>query len=621
VRVRSAVAGLLLKELLQHGPGFLALLLLVLPLSGLLLLTTLAAPRDLSLLEVHATFVRFFLPVFAFALAYQLVVREWNDRTITFLGALPVDRRLVVGVKLLLGLSVLLALGAASLAVSLAAAAFRDPLTLRWVTLVAVRTALFATTLWALFFALGFLGRWQPPVYVTLLLSVLLLAQSGGPVLRFGPFGLVGDTFVLEREVFPLSESVWSVALAALLFGLALTVALARDGSLAEGLTGRMSRRELTVMSVVVAVAFTLGEVMPGAGADDAPFAFRASSVRHDGPVHVLFFEASQARRAARLAATLRRDRARVMERFPDLRPVPEIFVSLRETFEPDRVEAERTGEPPAVLARGAYVHPDFDERGLRRHVVGTLLHTLTDDRVAHEPLHWVEIATDDVILGPPTPEDLARAAFVARHRAPRLASLARSEGLIERFGYDAAAAWMSAAGWGIQRRAGDEAWWRFARSVIRRPPRLGVVAMVRDALEPVPDRLAAHAGLRGVDDAMAGVLASARLDLPPGEATVDLRADEDGLPVVTGSFAANRPLPEGSRCRLLAVRLGRFDGPLGSEADPDDAGVPCGGRARFSDTAPAPVGPGDRAFIAVEVHTPALGTFVRLRSERVEVE
>lgn len=629
----SRLAALLRKELWHHGAVMAALFALLGAVALLLLLGALLAPRTMTLLETHASFVRFFLPLAALALGHRLVVQEYRAGTHRFLEALPLRRIDVVLTKLLVGLALMSVLALASLALSTLAAGLREPLTLRWIALVALKTELFALALFSVLFALGLLGRWRVAVYLGLGFVLLFVEQATRVELgRFGPFALVGERFVLEREAIPWSEGAVTLGLAASAVGLALVLSLSREGALVDGMARPMSARETTAVGAVLVAGLIAAELADD-WRDRPAFAFSREEVvrRADPDLAVLYLEEPHRARAEALADVLHADLARLRRELGLARLAP-VHVALRETLDPRLVERVELDGREGILLRARFTSEGLDLDDLRAAVLERALEVATDGRAAFEPYAWARTGLARAIVHADEPAPprapLLRALYLTREQEPSLALLERWQETEERFGPAGAEVLAYAAFRGLEARAGRERASAFARAAFGTPPLPGALALLEDWRAPPMARLARETGLgpAELEEAWRRELAVWRADpraralaeLPRASASLALER-EGALPVLRWTVRFDRPPPPEAICSLLHAAVGPFDAPLAADAwlheerrclELDPEGERLVGR----------YGAGERVLLAVELHDPRLGAPMRLAAERMEL-
>lgn len=610
------LSGLLLKELWHHA-GVLALVGLFIALvQGILLLGAAVGPRTITMLEAHATFVRVFLPLLGLALGHRLVVAEYHAKTQRFLEALPVHRLEVLGVKLVLGLLVLGVAGAASQLCASGLAAFKEPLTGWWLYLIFVRTQVFALTLWSVFFAMGLLGRWRVPVYLAAGLTLAFLDQATAfDVSRFGPFGLVGERLVLERMAIPVAELGASLGIAAFMVGLAVTLGLVEEGSVAESLAKPMSRRERVAVGVVLALALIAWEAVDPRP-DDAPFAFVGDAVarREASRLAVLYEREEDRARAEALAGAIEGDLARLRGALRYEAPLGPVHVASRSALEPEARELVELDDPEdGVLVRAPFTEPGFDDNAFRAWLLERVIEHATDGRAAFEPNAWVRAGSAALLVhdGPP---DVALARFYRQSRRPTYDALERFHRTEERFGPDVARALAASAAFAFVDAESEDAWWSFAREVLAPPPP-GVFAMLGPSTR---ERLAARTDVERFVSRWAASLARPSL-LPRAVAFTDVVPEEGRLRTVRWGVRFAGAPPEGSSCALAHAPLGPFDEVVPSEALSREE-VPCGALPQDGARLVAGYGTEDRVLLAVEL-TMDDGTRLRLVAERRELD
>ena len=494
------ILALLEKEVSHHGWVLLGVFTFLAFVEGVLLLGAAVGPRTITMLEAHETFTRFVFPLLAIALGHRLVVREYYGRTQRFLEALPIHRSEVVLTKYATGLLVLLLALASSLLAAAAIAAFKEPISLGWISLIWLRSEVFCFAVWSVLFAMGLIGRWRIPIYVAGAMVLIFLDKGTDVELaRFGPIALVGDTFVLERHHLPWADLGVTAAIGALAVALAWVLALVNEGSVVESLARTMTSREKATVGILFALSLIAFEVAdPKTEAE--PFSFESGAVvrRANGAVEVLYREPSERAAATQIAGELEADRETLRAAL-GFSEMPPVHLALRESLEPWDFEAAPLDHPDdGILLHAAYTDPSFDRVGLRAFALERALDVGTHGRASFEPNAWVRLAVtrrvarrDSVDTAP-----ILDALWLARHRTPRFASLERFRRTEERFGAPAAAAWAWSASEAVVARSGEDRWMRFARSVLREEPGLALTAMIGARTDPVAARLAREAGL-----------------------------------------------------------------------------------------------------------------------------
>lgn len=628
--MRRRIAALVRQELWQHGLVVLALLVLVAGVDALLLVGTLIAPRTMTLLETHGIFVRLLLPIAALALGNRLVVREYQQGTQRFLEALPVSRVEVVLTKLGLGFAVLSLAALSSLIVAGAAALARgEPLTLRWLSVVALKTELFVLALWSVLFTMGLLGRFRVPAYLAALVGLFVLDQATDVHLaRFGPFALVGERFVLERESLAAGEALATLAIAFVALGLAFALSLAKEGAAAEALARRMSQREKAAVGAVLVFGLMAGEIVSELRSDE-PFSFEREEVvrRDDPPLEVLYLEAPNRPAAEALADVLAADLAAMREALA-IGAMPRVHVALRPTLGPRQVQHVRLEDGGSVLVRAAFTSEGFDRENLRASVLSRALERVTDGRAAFEPHAWVRSGFARAWAhreGESDRELRRRALVVARSRRPSFALLERSESTAERFGPAAAEALAYVAMRALEEEAGRERWLAFVRTVVGRAPPPGFAAVIQHRIHPVSARMRETTGVtpEALERALTERVLAWRRDpamrgIPRARGHVAIEPAGGDLYGVRWRVAFDGAPEPGATCTLLHAAIGPFDAPVPiDELFREERS--CAALAPEGELLVGRYGPGERVLAAIELDHPSLGA-VRIASARLEV-
>ncbi|MFK7987783.1 MAG: ABC transporter permease [Sandaracinaceae bacterium] len=598
--------GLVEKELSHHTLVLGGISALLFVIWGLLLLGHTVTPRALTMLEVHATFVRVFVPVLGVALGRRLVIREYYAHTQRFLEALPVGRDEVLAVKWLGGAVALLVPSLVSLAATALVASFREPLEVWWLTLIALRTVSAVLALWSFLFVMGLLGRWRVPLYLAIGVVLLLLDRTTDVQLsRFGPFALVGEAFVLERQHVPLAALGWTAGLGMGLLVLSLVLVLVREGSVVEAMSARMSRRDKAAVGVALLAALVAFQFVDDKS-EVTPFAFEGDAERRPGVEVLLVSDSPEERgRAGALADRVHGDLAR-LSAVLRVDTLPPVYIAPRSALDAHEMEAVTLDEgQEAVLVRALFTDADGSNARLRAFVLSRVMERLTDGRAGFEPVAWVRSALAWRLVSPDAPQSARLAGWAARRRRPSVSLLLRRRRTEERFGEAVAEALAGVAADAIAARSSEAEFFAFAGEVIgNAPPSPFTVLFSR------PDSLSVLERVTGMGTTELEAAWRARLsppDLPVMNSHVVIR-EEGALGVLVWRVDG---APSDAECRLLHAPLGPFDVPVTA---PIIERTSCG-------RTPSPLlgryGSGDRVFLAVEVVEPTLGVPLRLEAGR----
>ena len=388
------IAALLEKEARQHSLAVAALLVCLAVLYLLLLLGTAVNPESVTLMQTHAAFL-FFAAFGAAVLANRLVVAEYYGRTQLFVEALPMRRVEMVALKYALGLGVLFFAAGLSLLVTALASVTREAIDARFLGLVATRTAVFLFFIWSFFFAMGFVGRFRGPIYIGILVALGAVEQmTAFELAKFGPLAVIDGTFVVEREVLPTRAVVETLALGAAATVFAFALALLNEGSVAEALARRMSRREKAAIGIFF-VALTLALAFFEERKEKEPYAFPEGEVLASGsvPLEVLYLLPERLDDAKALLARLEDELSALASELGWER-LPEVRIAYGPSLDPGIYDRAELPENDGILVRANFRRSEgWDARDFSAHIVGLVLDRATRDRARFEPKAWLRDA------------------------------------------------------------------------------------------------------------------------------------------------------------------------------------------------------------------------------------
>lgn len=580
MKVLRRTLALFAKDLHEHA---LVLSFVTMVLSGgwlLLALAALGAPVTMTYLDVHAGFMRFAVPALGLALGNRLVVAEMQGRTQRFLESLPMRPFEPLLAKWTLGLLVLALVSFGSLVFSLAIAAFREPIDVWFVVILATRTFVAIFVGWSFFFSMGLFGKLRVPLYLLFLLGLVIVANATSlELMRFGPFALLGMDFSLEREEMPWGAIGESFGVAAVFLVAGGIIPFLREGSVEERLSKPMSQRDLAMAGVaLLSLLIALGELTPEP--EPAPYRLPDDHVLRAAalPIAVVYLDDDAEADARALLSRLELDVGSFADTAGWTR-LPQLRVVLRRSLDGSTFEPVTLAPHDGVLLRANFLadaEPDLD--GLSAEVLGALLDARTALRARLEPRRWARdgLALHWAMRSPLHGDTSARAALAllaTRSRGPDAPRMAAFEHLREEVGSRGAAA-LAATGFdAIAEVRGDGAIANVVRTAFPNGATDDFRVVVRDLLRPMPAVVSEATGLD------AGALASvwsAHLDalrvradvtthvamLGDPSATVTFETDADGVrTLVVRARTGAGPRSEGARTVTLHhFALGPFD-------------------------------------------------------------
>jgi hypothetical protein len=409
---------LILKELREHG-WVLAALLLVQAITLLVLI--LDGKGDGSAFVALKAFSVSIGVIGVLVLNNRLVVREFTARTQLFLETLPVTRRRVLMVKLLLGFALAMIPIALATAVCVLVAQGREPIGLRYVGILSSRLTAFLFFVHALAFLAAMLGRYRFVFWGLLLgLSGLViqsqaLSASAVPLLR-----LIDEKLAYERHHIPWLDLLTVVTVAVGLLGFAFALGLSQEGGLAANLARRMTHREKVFFGGLTVVLFfvhhTVTERRP------RPLFELAQAARvNEGDTFVGIASGTDADPAAEAAAG--EMGAAVAADLESLRlwlamsTMPPLFVVPDSSLDADDFVRAKLEDADGVVLKAPLESPALDPLSFRAFAVEQVLFWYSRGRSRREPMRWFSagLAHHWVLRGKPDDRLALRAAATER--------------------------------------------------------------------------------------------------------------------------------------------------------------------------------------------------------------
>jgi hypothetical protein len=197
-------------------------------------------------------FLFLLFPLFALVVANALIADEYRQRTQIFLEGLPAPRWVFLVVKYFTGLLIITLSALVLLIVLFWLEWSRESLTSRFTYLLTLKTLLWAWFLWSGFFTFAFLGRYRIALgMIAFLIFMFLENELELGISRFGPFDLIGSKFAYERIEIPTDAIGYTLALICIFTATGFSFGLARDATLANMLSEKMSFREKISIAVI----------------------------------------------------------------------------------------------------------------------------------------------------------------------------------------------------------------------------------------------------------------------------------------------------------------------------------------------------------------------------------
>ncbi len=633
----TAIRALLRKELVQHKTLFVAL-------ACFALLTTWAQVVLLertggltSYLSVASLFAMPVAVVIAIVLGQQLVVREYGDRSQRFIEALPVARGQHEWVKWWLGFGTLLVISLGVWLYTASLASRHEPLSVRFMLLMAARLSAWVFVLWSSVFAVSFLGRLRLGLAaLAVLVTAALDSYTPFELDRFGPFWLIdSEQFASERTTLPVLALVQTLVIGVLAVGLARYFLHLREGSFAEQLSRPMSARDKSFVLVLAVVGLGAATLF---GHEDkvVPFELGNEHVAQERFVSVAHIEPRWRVEGEALASYL----GERMNSLASITPIPESFrlgVIFAPLVEPMEYDVEY-----ASVEHGVVLSADFS-RVDDRHFFGAfvfheVLDTLMLGRTTTvEPLHVLHDgfalywAVHGANAPPPmgstdTPEPLlVRALYGTRVVGISADGASRWDRTMESLGDATALSYAYSAWRSLVDEVGHARTLELARQLYSDGYRGDARDWWRDTWNPVESRLEAATDIswethittwaeRMQELGERPEWESALATLPASTSPLRVGKDEFGVVQVKYEFST-APAP-GTRCDVLHSWIAWFDAPLSPRGMRREQATVMG--RTISHALGRPYGAGTRAALALECTPPGEVAPIRLGLTRI---
>jgi hypothetical protein len=621
---------LLGKELRQHLlAGIVLALLLGLGLFAVLLMCA-TGGSTVSMLEAHLFFMWVFAPLGAAVLGNRLVVSEWYGRTQLFVESLPLRRGEMLLVKYVLGLSLLTLCVLGSLGLTCAVALRHEPVDAHFFAILAARTLVFTWALWSFLFAMGLLGRFRIPIYLGIGLGLIALGTlTEVDVRHFGPFALVDHaTLPFERTDFPVLALEITAGLSLGWMALAFFLATVREGSIAEGLSRRMSPKEKVAIAVIFIAAIPVIEHLEKRR-EKKPYTFGDSPVvLRKGSIEVLYLTEDVKVDAATLLDRLATNLDQLRDEL-GWEALPPVRIAHRRELDARTIETAYLAKEEGVLLRANLKRVDAPT--LEALVVHHVISKVTKDRAMVERRHWVLDGFSRWWIQRLRPRGIAwsRALWATRERPVSLAWLVPWERTEEELG-DPIAGGVAYSGIRVlEEERGREAVIALARALYSRRAHGDFRDVLLERAHPLESVFREATGLELADflERWNAALARGREDeralletVPRGTGSIVLARGRGDIRSFVYRYEFTRPPVAGAPCTLLHVKLGPFDWPLQpSSLLRVDHPWREGALTEKFELA-GKYGRGERAFLALEVEADALAAPIRLHAERAEV-
>ncbi len=632
-RIRS----LIYKEYLHHRGAFIFLLILMALSFGILLLNTGVEKRSLSLIQAEGWFLIFYIPLAAMVLGHRLVVVEYHSHTQLFIEALPIKRSEMILIKYVIGLGFLLSITFISITLVSRMASASEHVGSLFIGILYLRGAVFAYFIWSVLFAMGFLGRFRIPIYLSIGFGLLIILETTElNFLHLSPVAIIDPiTFPFERNTLPTSDLFLTFLIGSASLAIALILSLVREGSLAESLAQRMTQREKAMMSILF-IGFLTAFMLLEEKREKAPYQFTGNTIIESKvvPVKILYMLDPVKPDAISLLEHLE-TKLTGLQKALNLASLPTIRIAYRYSLDKKTFETAMLNESDGVLVRANFRSLDnWNRDDFTAYLIKAILDNLTNNRSRFEPKRWLHDGfarwwaqegsdTHDMIL--------LRSLVVLRHQELSALELKNWALFRERNGEFLSEAVACTGLLYLQEKKGPEAVIGLARKVFGRKPPNDIRETIYEVFHPMPRLFQEETGEPWGQFIVAwrswldrqkerGEIQSQLNTIPnvTGRAWVDTK--EGNIRDILYTFESKHTLEKDTTCALLHQRLTPFDSELAvGQIQREEFLFDSKDEEPFRHLM-GRYGAGERVFIALECDSHVLGIPIRIFSKRINM-
>ena len=383
---------LLYKEWLHHRIIFIILSVFLFFSLGILIINALNAARSLSVIEAGRNFLTFFIPLSAIFLGNRIVVKEYLGRTQLFIEALPIPRTAMVLLKYFIGFFLLLMASLLTITIVSLLALKSEPVGFRFLGILLLRATMFVYFIWGFFFCMGFIGRFRIPIYITMIICISVISSTTEfEFSRFGPVALIHpDTFSFERDTFPVTELLQTFYLGFACFVLSLSLALLKEGSVAESLARKMTQKEKVTVCVLILGLILALDILE-LKKKKAPYQFSSNKVVASAiePVEILYIQTDVEEDARVLLKHLEKVISGLKKSLV-LKNMPPIRIAYRQTLDRQTFETAVLNDTDGILVRANFKDIEtFEIKSFTAYMIRSVLDQTTIKRSRFESKRW----------------------------------------------------------------------------------------------------------------------------------------------------------------------------------------------------------------------------------------
>ncbi len=600
---------------------------------------------SMSTFEIVRFSLLTFLPLIALIVGNRLVVNEYLNGTWLFVEAMPVGSFVPMLLKYVLGFVYIAVIATVMVLLAGKRAGIADDVTSDYMLLILTKTWIMVSLYWSVVFCFSLLGYLRVALYLlTAALVALLVYYPGLDSAAFPPIALMdSQLFVYERDVVPLNDMAWTLAISAVFTLAGFLLIRLGEGSVIERLAKPMTRRDYVTLGVLAASGLALASALMEENQRE-PINFSNAYVisLEDPNVSVLYLSEDYKESATNRAATISDLLSRLQATLA-LPSLPTVRLALSPSR--DKHNIDYSTVDGVFITANWLEHDSYDDAILDTVILHGLLSAQTNGRGVFEPYHWVLdgftrwwVEQGDGELDSKHRDELVARALLALEREPEAFRLiTRWQLTADRFSYPSAEALAWAAMNYLEISQGRDVVVRLASEFLTHPLGSSLLASVRDTSADVQARVEAIIGMPMeqfndgwqqwlVDQQQSDGVQLLLAEVPALVGTITSTTSTSGVRALEASYEVGEQFSGRAErlnllpgvCVMKHERIGPFDTEF-DVLDDDESRTIC-----KTDVVAHSIGSrytsGDRVFVALDYEGVQFHQPIRLHAQRVYV-
>ena len=380
----------LLKDCREHGLALFSLGTGLIAVVLISLTQQRAAEFNMSSFEVVRFALITVVPLITLIVGNRLIAREYSGGTRRFMESLPIKAATPLIVKLAMGWLYLATLGVVVVGIAALLADAAEFVDQRYLTLLLVKTLTILTLYWSIVFFASYTGKLRLLIYLIIGFALMLLYDLPNfDESRLAPIALMDhQLFIFERESFPLRDLIETLAISLCFIIAGLTLALIKEGSVAEQLGKPIDKRSLAGIALLTLGIFGVYQNLQE-NWDSSSTEFSGKHVLRNElpPIEISYLSQTHLPQARVILNNLKT----IIDKFQadtGTGTVPRVQVTLNSNLE--RTEIYPSFNDGVLVTANFSDYNDYEHSMLNTIALHHLLLKLTNNRWDYESRHWL---------------------------------------------------------------------------------------------------------------------------------------------------------------------------------------------------------------------------------------